>query len=97
MPENLRLVIENVYFRGRTVKELAVELGVTHSAVSQRRTAAIKLLQEGLQRGYLSEEKQAVPAVLTRSAERRREEYLAEFDRRTVGGLTRSAPASVGF
>ncbi|MBB2993906.1 sigma-70 family RNA polymerase sigma factor [Paeniglutamicibacter cryotolerans] len=97
LPENLRLVIESVYFRGSTVKELAAELGVTHSAVSQRRTAAIKLIQEGLQSGYLSEEKPAVPIVLTRSAERRREEYLAEFGQRTAGGLTRNSSASSGF
>lgn len=97
LPDNLRLVIENVYFMGRTVKELAVELGITHSAVSQRRTAAIKLLQEGIQSGYLSEEKPAAPVVLTRSAERRREEYLAEFGQRTAGGLTRTSAASAGF
>ncbi|MFJ6417480.1 sigma-70 family RNA polymerase sigma factor [Paeniglutamicibacter sp. NPDC091659] len=94
LPENLRVVIERIYFQGSTVKELAVEMGITHSAVSQRRTTAMKLLQEGLQRNYLPEATPVAAEALTRAAAQRRDSYLHEFQERAAGGITRPADSA---
>lgn len=90
LPENLRSVIDSIYFQGATVKELAAEMGVTHSAVSQRRTTAMKLLQEGLHQQYLPETVPLMEQSLTRAAAQRRESYLSEFKEQVSGGITRS-------
>lgn len=89
LPENLRLVIERIYFQASTVKELAAEMGITHSAVSQRRTAAMKLLHEGLQKNYMPEAAPVASEALTRAAAQRRDSYLHEFQERATGGITR--------
>ncbi|GAA1498234.1 sigma-70 family RNA polymerase sigma factor [Paeniglutamicibacter kerguelensis] len=91
LPENLRMVIERIYFQGSTVKELAAEMGITHSAVSQRRTSAVKLLQEGLQKNYMPEVSPVPSAALTRAAAQRRDAYLHEFQDRATGGIARMA------
>lgn len=89
LPDNLRTVIERIYFQGMTVKDLAAEMGVTHSAVSQRRTAAMKLLHEGLQTHYLVDAAQLGAQSLTRAGAQRRESYLKKFQERALGGITR--------
>lgn len=90
LPDNLRVIIERIYFGGSTVKELAAELGVTHSAVSQRRTTAMKLLYEGLQTRYVPEQAPAAESTLTRAATQRRERYLEDFGERAAGGIVRT-------
>lgn len=87
LPENLRVIIERIYFKGSTVKELAAEMGVTHSAVSQRRTTAMKLLHEGLQMRYIPEQAPAPETTLTRAATQRRELYLKDLGERVAGGI----------
>jgi len=52
LPERMRYVVEQVYFGERSVTELAEELGATHSAVSQQRSEALRLLRDGLQTHY---------------------------------------------
>ncbi|WP_353988002.1 sigma-70 family RNA polymerase sigma factor [Ruicaihuangia caeni] len=52
LPERQRAVIDQVYFQDKSVSEIARELGITHSAVSQQRSAAVKLLREGLAAHY---------------------------------------------
>ncbi|PQZ96048.1 flagellar biosynthesis protein FliA [Arthrobacter sp. MYb227] len=89
LPENLRSVIERIYFQGLTVKDVAAEMRVTHSAVSQRRTAAMKLLQEGLQSLYLVDAEPVLEQRLTRAATQRREQYLGEFHDLAAGGITK--------
>ncbi|GAA1871558.1 RNA polymerase sigma factor FliA [Paeniglutamicibacter psychrophenolicus] len=91
LPENLRVVIERIYFEGSTVKELAAEMGVTHSAVSQRRTAAMKLLHEGLQTRYIPDQASLPESSLSRAATQRREQYLKDFGERVAGGIVRLA------
>ncbi len=88
LPENLRTIIERVYFDGATVKEVAAEMGVTHSAVSQRRTAAMKLLGEGLQKNYVPEQPEIPVSGLTRAAEKRRATYLQDLSE-GLSGVTR--------
>lgn len=48
LPENLRYVIEQVFFHERMSTEIAKDLGVTQSRVSQLRAEAITLLRDGL-------------------------------------------------
>jgi RNA polymerase sigma factor for flagellar operon FliA len=95
LPENLRVIIERIYFAGSTVKELAAEMGVTHSAVSQRRTAAMKLLHEGLQTRYVPEQAPAPKSTLTRAAAQRRDLYLKDFGDRVAGGIVRMSGSAV--
>jgi len=48
LPERLRVVVEGYFFEERPMKELADELGVTESRVSQMRAEALELLKEGM-------------------------------------------------
>lgn len=73
LPDKMRNVIEQVYFEDRSVKEIAAELGTTHSAVSQLRSEAIRLLRDGLETHYadapeLEWEPQSRIAVSSRGA-----------------------------
>jgi RNA polymerase sigma factor for flagellar operon FliA len=49
LPERMRRIIQAVYFEERPIKDLAEELGVTHSAVSQQRSEAVRLLRDALE------------------------------------------------
>jgi RNA polymerase sigma factor for flagellar operon FliA len=72
LPERLRYVIEEIYFHDRAVTELAEELGVTHSAVSQQRSEGLRLLRLGAA-GYLADETELplqVPAPSTSRAKK---------------------------
>jgi RNA polymerase sigma factor for flagellar operon FliA len=48
LPERLRVVVRGYFFEERTVTEIADELGVTQSRVSQLRSEAIELLRDGV-------------------------------------------------
>ena len=48
LPERLRAVVEGYFFQERPMKELADELGVTESRVSQMRAEALELLKDGM-------------------------------------------------
>jgi len=48
LPERLRHVVEASFLRERPLSEVAAELGVTESRVSQLRTEALALLKDGL-------------------------------------------------
>lgn len=48
LPERLRFVVEASFLRERPLSEVAAELGVTESRVSQLRTEALALLKDGL-------------------------------------------------
>jgi RNA polymerase sigma factor FliA len=48
LPERLRAVVEGYFFQERPMKELADELGVTESRVSQMRAEALMLLKDGM-------------------------------------------------
>lgn len=95
LPEKMRYVVEQVYFHDRSVKELAAELGSSHSAVSQQRAEGIRLLRDGLERHYMASSTPESPAH-ARIAASRREDYLAELGTRTYGGATRARQAMAG-
>jgi RNA polymerase sigma factor for flagellar operon FliA len=48
LPERLRAVVTGYFFQDRPMTELAAELGVTESRVSQLRAEALVLLRDGL-------------------------------------------------
>jgi RNA polymerase sigma factor for flagellar operon FliA len=52
LPDRLRDVLVGYFLEGRTSAELAEELGVTESRVSQMRSEALRLVREGLAGQY---------------------------------------------
>ncbi|MBV9593724.1 MAG: sigma-70 family RNA polymerase sigma factor [Actinobacteria bacterium] len=48
LPERLRMVVTEYFFHERQMTDIAAELGVTESRVSQLRAEAIRMLREGL-------------------------------------------------
>lgn len=76
LPDKMRYVVEQIFFEDRTVTEIAAELGTTHSAVSQLRSEAMRLLRDGVSTHYADEG--ASPAEpSSRIAPARRSAYLA--------------------
>lgn len=76
LPERMRRIVQSVYFDERPVKEIAAELGVTHSAVSQQRSEAIRLLRDAMDR-YFAEG--PAPATTTRVSTGAREAYFTRI------------------
>jgi RNA polymerase sigma factor for flagellar operon FliA len=90
LPEKMRSIIRQVYFEDRTVKEIAEELGLTHSAVSQQRAEAVRLLKDGLTVHYSDTGAQAyVPE--SRIAPANRNAYLARVAEHAIVGMARMA------
>jgi RNA polymerase sigma factor for flagellar operon FliA len=52
LPERLRFVVEASFLQERPLSEVAAELGVTESRVSQLRSAGLKLMRTGLEAQY---------------------------------------------
>jgi RNA polymerase sigma factor FliA len=77
LPERLRHVVEQLFFHDRPVAELAEELGVTQSRISQLRTEALGLLRDGIN---ASLDPDLVPHAERPEgvAERRRRAYFAQ-------------------
>ncbi|MGH8889716.1 MAG: sigma-70 family RNA polymerase sigma factor [Acidothermaceae bacterium] len=48
LPERLRVVVEGYFFNERPMAEIAAELGVTESRISQMRAEALALLKDGM-------------------------------------------------
>ncbi|TFC52115.1 sigma-70 family RNA polymerase sigma factor [Cryobacterium sp. TmT2-59] len=93
LPDKMRDIIQQVYFDDRSVKEIAADLGITHSAVSQQRAEAIRLLRDGLGTHYSDDaEVEYVPE--SRIAPARRSAYLARLaDQAMLGLATASGTA----
>ncbi|GGC01549.1 sigma-70 family RNA polymerase sigma factor [Cellulomonas carbonis] len=91
LPERLRHVVEQLFFHDRPVAELAEELGVTQSRISQLRTEALALLRDGINSSL---DPQLVPTAERPDgvAERRRRTYFAEVAARAA---TAGAAATV--
>jgi RNA polymerase sigma factor for flagellar operon FliA len=89
LPEKMRYIVTEIYFNDRTVKELAAELGSTHSAVSQMRAEGVRLLRDGLETHY-ADDPSAVPSRESRVAESRRTAYLARLAQSAGLGLANS-------
>ncbi len=88
LPDKMRYVVEAIYFEDRSVKDVAEELGITHSAVSQQRSEAIRLIREGMTTHYANEGEAAVIEAKTTQA--RRSAYLARLAQHAaVASVTR--------
>lgn len=101
LPEKMRAIVTQVYFDDRSVKEIADELGITHSAVSQQRAEAIRLLRDGLETHYSDvdpfavEQEEYVP--VSRIAPASRSAYLArvaEYAMSEISQIARPLPSS---
>jgi RNA polymerase sigma factor for flagellar operon FliA len=62
LPERLRLVVVGCFFEERPMLDLARELGVTESRVSQMKAEALGLLREGLDATLETDDQAAEPA-----------------------------------
>jgi RNA polymerase sigma factor for flagellar operon FliA len=86
LPEKMRYIVENVYFGDKSVSEIADELGITHSAVSQQRSEAIRLLRDGLNTHYAEEQTTEV-VYESKTAPARRAAYLSRVASNAVVGI----------
>lgn len=83
LPDRLRVVIEEYFYVGRRMSDIAAELGVTESRISQLRTEALTMLRDGLV-GQLpsapvaEDQPPAIPAVQRRRAAENRGLALAD-------------------
>jgi len=92
LPDRLRTVVEGYFFAERPMAEIAVELGVTESRVSQMRAEALVLLKDALN-SALAPELVAPHAKPEGCAARRREAYFAAVaSRRTATARLSPAP-----
>lgn len=81
LPERLRFVVEASFLRERPLAEVAAELGVTESRVSQLRTEALALLKDGLATHM---EQQETGAPKDGCVARRRAVYAAQIAARST-------------
>ncbi|GAB1640419.1 sigma-70 family RNA polymerase sigma factor [Krasilnikovia sp. MM14-A1259] len=81
LPERLRFVVESSFLQERPLSEVAAELGVTESRVSQLRTEALALLRDGLSTHM---EQQATVAAKDGCVARRRAAYAAQIAGRST-------------
>lgn len=95
LPERMRNVVERIYFHGKSVGEVADEMGLTHSAVSHTRSEAVALLREGLQVHYPDGEAEVMEMSSKVSATRRKD-YLRAFGQAAAGGLSRPDVVGAG-
>ncbi|XVU30323.1 sigma-70 family RNA polymerase sigma factor [Actinoplanes sp. CA-054009] len=81
LPERLRFVVEASFLRERPLSEVAAELGVTESRVSQLRTEALALLKDGLSTHM---EQKQTGAAAGGAVARRRAVYAAQIGARST-------------
>jgi RNA polymerase sigma factor for flagellar operon FliA len=84
----MRYIVEQIYFHDRAVGDLATELGLTHSAISQQRAEAVRLMRDGLTAHY-ADEQDAEEEVHSRVAPARRSAYLARLAENATAAMGR--------
>jgi RNA polymerase sigma factor for flagellar operon FliA len=93
LPERLRLVVEQYFLGERPMTEIAKELGVTESRVSQLRAEALTLLRDGLNT-HLDPERVAPVERPDGVVARRRSAYYAQVAALASGGADTSPPGA---
>ncbi|HEY7717729.1 MAG TPA: sigma-70 family RNA polymerase sigma factor [Pedococcus sp.] len=97
LPDRLRAVVRGYYFAERPMAEIAAELGVTDSRVSQLRAEAVALLRGALAASLDAEtgarSAGARPADVGSCATRRKQTYYAQVARRRSFAARLSEPA----
>lgn len=98
LPERLRVVVVGYFFEERPMAEIAADLGVTESRVSQMRAEALALLRDGLN-AALAPDQVAMAERPGGCVARRREAYYAAVaahsDFRTRLAATPRAPTAL--
>jgi RNA polymerase sigma factor FliA len=90
LPERLRIVVSEYFLEERPMAEIAAELGVTESRVSQMRAEALVLLRDAL--NHELDPAQLPPHARPQgSAARRREAYFAAVAARHAASVRRPA------
>ena len=107
LPERLKYIVSEIYLEGRAVKDVAAELGLTSSAVSQQRSEALRLIRSGLEAHYADDFRQpggvSSAPELRAAGSPRRTVYLETFASTVPArGLARTSgygrqPASASF
>lgn len=82
LPDRLRTVVREYFFAQRKMADIAVELGVTESRVSQLRSEALAMLRAGLRTG--ADDEAAVPAAATRGQSAARAAYCTAVASRST-------------
>lgn len=82
LPEPMKYIIEQVYFGDRTVSDVAEEMEVSHSMVSQRRSEGLRLIRDAISR-----RDETGDEITSRIGAARREAYLRNVHETTAGGL----------
>lgn len=91
LPDRLRTVIEDYFFLERPMADIAADLGVTDSRISQMRAEALSLLRDALNHAL-------EPSLVSEQgkpggcASRRREAYFAAVAERHAVGMRRGRP-----
>lgn len=93
LPERLQVVIRGCFFDDRPMRELADELGVTESRISQMRAEALKMLREGMN-AQLDPAMIAEPANTGGAVARRKAAYYAQIATRSSYKDRLSMPTS---
>uniref|UniRef100_UPI0012FB4F6F sigma-70 family RNA polymerase sigma factor n=1 Tax=Spirillospora albida TaxID=58123 RepID=UPI0012FB4F6F len=86
LPERLRLVVTRYFLQERMMADIATELGVTESRVSQLRAEALTLLRDGMN-SQLAPELLTTPQRPDGCVARRRAAYYADI---AAGGTLRT-------
>ena len=94
LPDRLRVVIEQYFLAERPMAEIAEQLGVSESRVSQMRAEALALMRGALHR-ELEPELAPPPERVEGCAARRRESYYAAVAARHAASLDRARPVRV--
>jgi RNA polymerase sigma factor for flagellar operon FliA len=84
LPDRLRTVVREYFFAQRKMADIARELGVTESRVSQLRSEALTMLRAGLRTG--ADDEAALPAPATRGQSAARAAYSAAVASRSTLG-----------
>lgn len=92
LPERLRVVVQDYFFAERPMADIAADLGVTESRVSQMRAEALVLLKDGMN-SALAPEMVAPHERPEGCAARRRESYFAAVAARHDASVRRPGPA----
>ena len=82
LPERLRTVVEEYFFAQRKMADIAGQLGVTESRVSQLRSEALTMLRAGLRTG--ADDEASAPAPVSRGQSALRDAYCAAVASRST-------------
>ncbi|GAB4010169.1 sigma-70 family RNA polymerase sigma factor [Nocardioides ultimimeridianus] len=89
LPDRLRIVVQDYFFAERPMADIAAELGVTDSRISQMRAEALVLLRDALNHALEPGLVKPVPGKAGGVAHRRREAYFAAVAARHAQGTVR--------